>query len=251
MSALRNIHPCHVLIASVSLAWSFGCGSDDTDNDPGGVECGGNGELQGGVCDCDDGYMQAPGDETTCVPVVDDEGPNTASALRLAVGDASGRVTLLSLADGSVAGTFDLTGVARLYATESGRFLAAVQAAENRVDFFDSGIALEENGGDVGVVVEEPRKLKYALAGEDLSTENPVHFVSHSGYVTLHFDGAWDDAEGAHVMARNVIIRESELLSDAPVPTLELEGVPQHGVSVVTESGHLLITEPSLDRAVW
>lgn len=248
MSKHRIIRPSDVLVAALTLAMGVGCTSDDTAAD----ECGGNGELHDDHCHCDEGFVQSSDDPTECIP--DDGGdPDTPgpSSTRLAVTDAeTGEITLISLDDGSVAGAFELSGPARIYATESGRFLAAFQGEANRVDFFDSGIALEEHGDHVDTLVNAPRELGYQLVGADLATENPVHFVSHNGYVTIHFDGTWDDAGQNHVMSRNLIIREAELMAETPAPALELEGLPQHGVSVVTSSGHVLITEPSLDRSV-
>lgn len=251
--ATTKTHRTCVSVSLLALTLAA-CGGENegapgsTPNDS--VECGGHGHLHDDHCDCDAGYEPDPNDDTNCI---ESGGHNEPGPMlqRLAVSDTeAGQVTILNLNDGSIAGTLTMSAPARLVATESGRFAGAVQMDANRVDFIDSGLGLEEHGDHVDPVTTDPRLLDYSLMGTDVGSEDPVHFVSHSGYVTIHFDGVWDDVAADHVPAKNIILPEEQLLRAAPEPALVLDSAPQHGVSVVTESGHLIMTEPSLDREV-
>ncbi len=177
--------------------------------------------------------------------------PHEGNALRLAISDADeGKVSILSLKDGRVIETFSLQSPGSVYGTESGRFAVIAEGEGNKFRFIDSGLELEEHGDHFDRLEKDPSLLDYELLGSAYETENPVHFVSHSGYLTFHFDGTWDEEGSDHVLSQNIIINEASLLDDSPEPALVIETLPQHGVSVVTESGYVLMTEPSTDRDI-
>lgn len=166
------------------------------------------------------------------------------AAARLMVSDAeTGILRVIDLEDGAVLASYALTGPARLYTTESGRFAAAVQGGEaNRVDFIDSGLELEPHGDHTHDRAHEPQRLDFHLAGADYGTVNPVHFVSHHGRITLHFDG--DGSQ--NLPSVNVAFHEADLLEIDP-DTLVLTTNPQHGVSVPAPDGHYLLSDPNPD----
>lgn len=174
---------------------------------------------------------------------------------RLAISDLSAPgVRILDLQTGQIAASFaDIGQGAALYPTESGRIIAAAQGAVDesagRVDFIDSGLILNADGARTR---ELPNMLGYSLVADDLDTANPVHFVSHGGYITMHFDGVWSEESSVAVDAANYIFKETDLLSTDITP-LELRSESQHGVSVVSmvdAMGHVILTAPSLSRDV-
>lgn len=157
---------------------------------------------------------------------------------RLLVADAAdGRLQLIDLREGEVIATYEVAGPASLYTTESGRFAAAVQREQNQVHFVDSGLWIEDHGDHTHNRRGEPALLPVHIDGADLDTLAPTHFVAHHGWVTIHFDG---DAEHA-VDSKNIVFAEGALLNE----TLEWRAFttpPQHGVSVATAAGELILS---------
>jgi hypothetical protein len=169
---------------------------------------------------------------------------------RLLVADAAGgQLRLIDLSNGQVLHTFTVVGEdISLYTTESGRIGAVVQADVHRVNFIDSGLEVEPHGDHTHDREHEPRLLAFSLDGVALGARNPVHFVSHHGHVTLHFDGVFDQGNPANnVQANNYIFAEAELLAPPP-DMLVLTSTSQHGVSVPTEEGRIIFTDPDPDR---
>lgn len=171
---------------------------------------------------------------------------------RLVVADAlAPEARVLDPNSGEVLATIPLSAPgAALYTTESGRFVGAVQGSANRVNFIDSGLELEDHGDHTHSYEHAPSGLAFALDGAALGSVGPVHFISHHGWLTVHFDGLYDGVDPAlSIPAKNVIFPEAELLSAAPTLTWTLSTAPQHGVSVPTDDGYLIFSQPSLDRA--
>lgn len=172
---------------------------------------------------------------------------------RLVFGDQEDQgVRVLDLATGRIVGT--VAGIlpgASLYTTESGRIVGAVQGGSHRVDFIDSGLRVERQNDELLETEGQVQKLSFAMVGEDLGAVTPIHFVSHHGYVSVHFDGRYDAATPAnHVLARSVVIAEQELLKSDGAIALEVTTEPQHGVSFITGAGKLLSSAPSSDRSI-
>ena len=158
---------------------------------------------------------------------------------RLLVADGeSGQLHLIDLRENAVIAEYEVAGPARLYTTESGRFAAAVQTAANQVHFVDSGLWVEDHGDHTHNRRANPALLPFHLDGAELETQAPVHFVSHHGWVTLHFDG---NVEAA-VNSNNLRFPEAGLLDAAPTLS-EFVTPPQHGVSIVTHDGALILSE--------
>lgn len=170
---------------------------------------------------------------------------------RLTIADAvTGDVRVLDPASGEIIGTFALAGPASLNSTESGRFVAAVQSAASQVDFIDVGLELEDHGDHTHSYEHTPRKLGLSIVGSEIGSSSPSHFVAHHGWLTVHFDGRFDAAAPAtNLPAKNIVLPEAELLRDPAVVSWVLSTEPQHGVSVPTDDGYLIFSQPSLDRA--
>lgn len=152
---------------------------------------------------------------------------------RLFVADAEvGTLQVLDLSTEDVIGTLEVGSSARLYTTESGRFVAAVQRDANRVDFIDPGLP-----------DSTPSMLSFNLDGASLETQNPVHFVSHHDQITVHFDGNYDEG----VDAKNIVFSETELpTADPAMQTFTMPS--HHGVSVPTADSKVIMTAPDPER---
>lgn len=78
--------------------------------------------------------------------------------------------------------TFELAGPARLHASVDKALIIAVQPDNDRIDFLNSGVALDAHGDHVDIEVSEPEAIG-SIAGP-----RPVHVVSHAGKVAIAFD---------------------------------------------------------------
>lgn len=241
----------------MSLALTTGCGSESPagDDDSGGSTGGDEHDDHDHDHDDDDGHDDDHdhdhdddgGDGGTGG---DDGGEGAEEGARVIVADAQeARVDVVSLADGSVVQSFDVGSVARVVATEAGRIAAVIQPEANRVDFIDSGLKLDAHGDHVHEETEPPEMLASSVLGDDFDAMNPVHFVSHHGFITIHFDGEWNDEEPEQsIDSKNLVFDEETLWSGDTAPLLTLETESQHGVSVVVDGQYVVMTEPSLDR---
>jgi hypothetical protein len=136
-----------------------------------------------------------------------------------------------------------------LYTTESSRIGAVLQADVHRVNFIDSGLEVEPHDDHTHDLEHEPQLLSVTLDGIALGARRPVHFVSHHGHITQHFDGVFAPNDPtSNVLARNYILAEAALLEAQPEP-LVLTATSHHGAAVPTETGHIIFTDPDPDRA--
>lgn len=169
----------------------------------------------------------------------EDAADSVGGTARLLVADGeSGQLHLIDLRENAVIAEYEVAGPASLYTTESGRFAAAVQTDANQVHFLDSGLWVEEHGDHTHNRRSAPALLPFHLDGTELDTQAPVHFVSHHGWMTLHFDG---NVEAA-VNSNNLRFPEDGLL-DAEPAISEFATPPQHGVSIVTHDGAMILSE--------
>ena len=163
---------------------------------------------------------------------------------RLLVADGeTGLLQLIDLDNGEVIETFMMEAPARVYTTESGRIASVVQRGANRVDFIDSGLYFEAHGDHFDRKKGRPSLLLFSLSGEIANSQNPVHFVSHAGRVSIHFDGNF----GEGVDSKNIIVREEDLFSPNP-DTLILTSAQQHGAGIPVHGGKIIFSEPDPDR---
>ena len=249
---MTSIRPTSIFI--IALALATGCGSEAASN--GGA--GSTGEDDHDDHDHDDHDHDHDDDHDHDHDDDDGEGGSggddgsegAAASARVLVADAeSARVDVVSLADGSVVESFEVGSVARVVATEAGRVAAVIQPEANRVDFIDSGLKLEAHGDHAHQEADPPEMLTSSVLGDDFDAVNPVHFVSHHGFITIHFDGEWNDEEPEQSLdSKNLVFDEDALWSGDAKPLLALATGPQHGVSVVVDGRYVVITEPSLDR---
>ena len=179
------------------------------------------------------------------LPVYADNGDKKRSpAGRLLIGDGeTGLLQVLDLDRGRVIKKFEVDGPGWAYTTESGRFGAVVQLDDNQVNFIDSGLVLgdddDDGEGDNKFKKRRPRLLPFDLDGASLGAINPIHFHSHEGKVSIHFDGSAGDGIDAH----NYIIPESDLLKLRP-DVLVLTTVAQHGVAIPVPGSRILFSDP-------
>lgn len=151
-------------------------------------------------------------------------------AWRLFVADHTAPVLrVLDAGKGETLETYSLKAPARIYATETGRTVFAVQRDANTVTAFSSGIRFDDHGDHADIDVAAPKALDGSVDGD-----RPVHFVAHHGEVALFFDG-----EG---VARVV---SEEAVGDGKPDVRELRtSAPHHGVAIPF-GAHALITVPN------
>ncbi|MEW9805166.1 zinc metallochaperone AztD [Mesorhizobium sp. ZMM04-5] len=125
--------------------------------------------------------------------------------------------------------TFDVTAPARLYRSEAGRTVFAVQGKGDTVAAISSGISFGDHGDHGDIDVEAPRLLDIRFDGK-----KPSHFVDHGGDIALFFDG-----EG-----KTRIFNETDVLSGKPDVREVATAAPHHGLAVAF-GDHVLVTEPN------
>ena len=198
------------------------------------------------VTEHDGATMIACPDGTTSVIDPEPHAPEERPHGRLFFSDDTAEgVRVLDLGTGEIIATFAAVAPnASLYASESARVVSVVQGAAHRVDFLDTGLA----SGDGA---ELPRVLEHALIGETLGALTPIHVDSHHGYIAVHFDGRYDAATPSNTVdARNYVIEEHALFEDALAIAAQFRTEPQHGVSLVTDQGLIIVSAPTTDRAL-
>ncbi|MDZ5697287.1 zinc metallochaperone AztD [Chelativorans sp. M5D2P16] len=137
---------------------------------------------------------------------------------RLFVADRNEPVMhVLDAASGETIESFTLESQGRLYASESGETVFAVQADGNVAAAFSTGIAEDDHGDHADLDVTAPKALDAKIAGE-----KPVHFVAHHGEIAIFFDG-----EG---VAR--VVREAELAAGGMQQRLVETADPHHGIAI-------------------
>lgn len=160
-------------------------------------------------------------------------------------------VRVLDLATARVLGNYE-TGQARgsLRLTEDQRVLVIRQngpeEALDRVDFLDLGTP--DSSGSRPL----PASLSISLEATAFETANPVHVVSHHGFLTVHFDGVYNATSATTARdGVNLVMSESDLAAGILDPVMEIRRESHHGVSVVTSDGqHVIMTRPAQDRTL-
>ncbi|MBM3934143.1 MAG: hypothetical protein FJ319_07560 [SAR202 cluster bacterium] len=174
----------------------------------------------------------------------DEHGHGDEPQPRIIVADgATGLLQVVDLESGEIVATFQVEGKSSLYVTESGRIAAAVQTAAGKVNFIDSGMWADDHGDHIDAYKGEPSILPFSLSDAAYGSKNPVHFVSHNGYVTVHFDGNFDEG----VSSKNLILPERAVF-DSGVSPFVLTTEANHGVSVPAARSLLLISDPDPTR---
>ncbi|WP_011583315.1 MULTISPECIES: zinc metallochaperone AztD [Chelativorans] len=164
----------------------------------------------------------------TLLPARADE--KTESAWRLFVTDRHLPVMhVLDAAEGKIIKSFDLKSQGRLYPTESGKVVFAVQADADVAMGFATGIELDDHGDHGDLEVSEPKALGVEIAGK-----KPVHFVPHHGDVAIFYDG-----EG---VVR--LIKEADVLEGKSAVRLLETAAPHHGVAIPL-GDHVVVTVPN------
>jgi zinc transport system substrate-binding protein len=151
------------------------------------------------------------------------------TAWRLFVADhETGTVSVVDAEARETLRTLELDGPTRLYRTESGEAIFAVQGAANTVSAISSGIAFHDHGDHADIDIEDAALLDVAFEGG-----KPSHFVEHRGDIAIFFDG---DGTVATTTERAVLDGSSDVQEFD-------SGAPHHGAAAVF-AGHVLITEP-------
>jgi len=140
-----------------------------------------------------------------------------ATAWRIFVADHSApTVTAIDLDAPDQRWTFEVAGPAKLYPSAGEALIVAVQSDNEKVDFLNSGLALETHGDHADIEVSEPSRIG------TIEGPRPFHVVSHSGTVAITFDkGGY-----ASVLGENAIIAGD--LAEQKVPM----NVAHHGFVV-------------------
>jgi zinc transport system substrate-binding protein len=155
------------------------------------------------------------------------------TAWRLFVADhALPSVRAIDATTGKTLDRFTIKAPARLYATESGSTIFAVQRDADVVSVISSGISFSDHGDHGDIAVEGPRLLSSEIAGK-----KPVHFFDRKGEIAIFFDG-----EGA---AR--IFPEKSALGEVPDIRKATAPSPHHGFAAAF-GDHVLVTEPHPDK---
>ncbi|WP_189423994.1 metallochaperone AztD [Devosia pacifica] len=130
---------------------------------------------------------------------------------------ADGGVTALDLDAPENRWQFELAGPARLYPSQSGAALLAVQSDNDQVSVFNSGISLDSHGDHADIAVSEPEQIDGALEGA-----RPFHVVSHGPEMSINFDA------GGYVLT----LEESDLLEGRLDGTSFEQNTAHHGFAV-------------------
>lgn len=150
---------------------------------------------------------------------------------RLAIADGDTTLHFIDLDEGVLAGTLATTARSRVYANRDGRFVYAVQGTGDRVEIFESGIALVSHIDHFHISKGEPTRLELRLEGPA-----PSHFVLSDGFGTVFHDG-----DGS---AR--FVRERSIAAGTPMIGTAQTGRAHHGAAMVYRN-HVLASIPSAD----
>jgi zinc transport system substrate-binding protein len=142
---------------------------------------------------------------------------------------ATGTVTVVDLAAGTVLDRISLAAPARLYPGADRSLVHAVQNGADAVAVIDSGIRFEDHGDHADLEVSAPALLPVRLAGP-----KPVHFNTGDGTVAVFFDGdgragVWTEAalrEGRAEPARRLATSRAHHGVAKPVGELMALSVP-------------------------
>jgi hypothetical protein len=157
-------------------------------------------------------------------PTGTDLGPQEAvNFQRLLVTDAqqpTGR--LIALHNDSLVQQFSFAGPAtRVNTTSSGRFAAAIQGPEGRVNFIDGGVWTENTTG---------HRRDAALLGFQLSDGRPSYENVVGDWLSVYFDAS----------GRARWLRESEMAAGSPRVAHEINtGAPHHGAAIVVMANNV------------
>jgi len=106
------------------------------------------------------------------------------TAWRLFIADHTDpTITVLDLDNPDTRWTFETTGPSRLYASDSGEAVVAVQSDHDTVAFLSSGVSMDAHGHHADIDVEAPALLDAVLTGP-----RPFHVVVHHDTVSINFD---------------------------------------------------------------
>ncbi|MGI6851108.1 zinc metallochaperone AztD [Mesorhizobium sp. 1B3] len=152
---------------------------------------------------------------------------------RLFVADhAQPLVQAIDATTGKTLDRFEIKSPARLYSSESGSTVFAVQRDADVVSVISSGISLSDHGDHGDITIEGPRLLSSEIAGK-----KPVHFFDRKGEIAIFLDG-----EGA---AR--IVTEKSMIEGTPDIREVTAPSPHHGFAAAF-GDHVLVTEPHRDK---
>lgn len=165
----------------------------------------------------------------TATPTLADEN----AAWRLFVADhAQPFVQAIDATTGKTLDRFAIKSPARLYSTESGSTVFAVQGDADVVSAISSGISLSDHGDHGDITIEEPRLLSSEITGK-----KPVHFFDRKGEIAIFFDG-----EGAaRIVTEKSVIEGTPDIREVTAPS------PHHGFAAAFGE-HVLVTEPHPDK---
>lgn len=171
------------------------------------------------------------GDAASVDAAAPDAGEQHASFERLLVADAVEPVArIVDVEPDAVHASYNLAGIARVYAGSTGAYGYAVQGEADVVSVLSSGLSVVDHDDHVHEEREDASLLDYRLEGD-----YPVHFVAHDGLVALFFDN----------IGRAHVLDEATLGSATPRVRIVDSGMPHHGVAL-TFHDHILITVPEL-----
>lgn len=158
-------------------------------------------------------------------PATHDEADRIDTAGRIALADKdSPALRLFDLDSGTVAATLPLDNPASaLYASPGGRYAAAVQRMQDRVQFADGGVWQEDHGDHLHDYKQAPKMTGFRLDGA-----RPTHYDLQEGKQAAFFM----DGDAAAVPARNASVRlltEASIAAGQVVASLDL-AFPVHGL---------------------
>lgn len=139
-------------------------------------------------------------------------------------------VRVFDVAEKKVISNFLLSAQASVYTGPSGRFAYAVQSAANQISIIDGSLVFEDHGDH-----QHYDKFDPILMDQPLYGENPIHFVSHEGYVAAFFDN-----EG-----RALMMEEGSLLQAERKMVQIKTAMPHHGVALAWANS-FLVTRPEV-----